>query len=190
MLTEIAGVAAGILAITDFFLYSVSIIRHKTTPNRATWLIFTFVSLLILSSYYSVGARETIWVPLAYTIGPLVIFILSIKYGEGGWTFFDKMCLLGAFTSVFIWWQTGSALTALLINILVDLFGIMPTIKKSYLNPISEDKFPWFITLISCILNIFAIRVWNFDVWIYPVYMLVTNGAVVYLLYFPKQRKL
>ena len=188
--TEIAGIIAGVLSILDFFLYSISIVRHKTTPNRATWLIFSLVGLLIFSSYYSLGARETIWVALGYAIGPFVIFLLSIKFGTGGWSSFDKLCLLGASTSLVLWWLFNSALIALLINILIDFFGILPTIKKSYLDPTSEEGLPWFITFISCVLNIFAIQVWKFEIWIYPVYMLITNGAIVFILYFFKYKNI
>ena len=188
-LAEIAGIIAGGLALIDFVLYDISIIRGKTRPNRATWFILSIVGIIIFSSYYSLGARDTLWMPLAYTIGPVVAFILSIKMGEGGWTTFDKVCLLGAGVSIILWWQTGSALVALLTNIVIDMFGLLPTVKKSYLNPASEEFFPWFVTVIACIFNIFAIQAWEFNVWVYPIYMLLINGVIAWLLYYPRFRR-
>ncbi len=137
---EIAGIFAGITSFLAFFLYYVSILRRKTSPNRATWLILTVVGALIASSYYEIGARETIWVAISYVLGPFIAFLLSIKYGEGGWTRFDKFCLAGAIISLIFWWLSGLALITLLINIFIDFLGILPTIKKSYLNPKSGLK--------------------------------------------------
>ncbi len=51
------------------------------------------------AGYYGVGGRETMWVPLSFIAGPLLVWILSIWYGEGGWTKFDRWCLAGAFVS-------------------------------------------------------------------------------------------
>ena len=188
-ITEVLGVTAGILTFFDFLLYSISIIKGKTTPNRATWFILTIVGTVIFSSYYALGARATIWVALGYAVGPFIIFLLSIKLGEGGWSYLDKICLTGALISLIIWWQSGSALIALIMNIIIDFFGVIPTIKKSYSNPSSEEGFPWLLTFVTCILNIFAIETWKFNIWIYPVYMFITNGVIASLLYFPKYRK-
>ena len=181
---QVVGLIAGVLSIVDFVLYDISIIRRRTTPNRATWFILTVIGILIFSSSYSLGARETLWVALGYILGPFFTSLLSIKFGEGGWTKFDKFCLFGAALSGFLWWQTGSALVALLSSIIIDIFGLLPTIKKSYFRPDSEEFFPWFVTVLACVLNVFAIQQWKFDIWIYPIYMLVINGLIAYLLYF------
>lgn len=181
-LFQIIGISAGTISFLSFFLYYVSIFKKKTIPNRATWFILTIVGILIFSSYYSVGARETIWVPFSFILGPLIVFILSLKYGEGGWTKFDILCISGTGLSLIFWYLSGSALITLLINILIDLFGILPTIKKSYLRPWSEDSLAWFLTLISSILNLFAISVWSFEIWIYPMYMVIINGLITVLL--------
>jgi hypothetical protein len=180
---EVAGIAAGIIAFFSTTSYWISILKRKTVPNRATWFILTVVSVIILVSYYSLGARETIWEPIAFAMCYLVTFLLSIKYGEGGWSTFDKWCLSGAGASIVLWWISGSALVALLFNILIDFFGMLPTIKKSHSDPLSEETFPWLLTSVANFLNVLAISKWNFEIWSYPVYMLVINGIVLFFLY-------
>lgn len=186
---QVIGVFAGALSFLAFVLYYVSIVRKKTTPNISTWFILTIVGVLIFSSYYTLGARNTSWVALSYILGPFIAFLLAIKYGERGWTSFDKWCLFGSVVSVFFWILTGSAIFALLINILIDFLGILPTVKKSYERPVSEEGFPWLVTFVSSILNILAISNWSFDIWIYPIYMIGINGVITFLLYFPNLRK-
>lgn len=181
----IVGITAGILSFASFVLYYISILRKKTTPNRATWFILTIVGILIYSSYYTLGARDTSWVALSYILGPFIAFVLSIKYGEGGWTTFDRWCLFGSGISLIFWFLSGYSLAILLINILIDLLGILPTVKKSYERPGSEESLPWFFTFISSILNVIAIETWDFNIWIYPIYMILINGMIATLLYFP-----
>ncbi len=185
-ITGVSGMLAGWVSFFAFVLYYISIIRGETTPNRATWFILTIVGALIASSYYSIGAKETLWVAISYVIGPLITFILSIKYGEGGWTIFDKVCLFLSSISVILWIISGSALSALLINIFIDFLGILPTIKKSYLRFNSEGLTPWVVTFFASVLNIIAIREWNFSIYIYPIYMMIFNSLIMMLLLIPR----
>lgn len=187
---EFIGISAGIISFLSYGFYYVSIFRKKTQPSQATWLILTFVSLLILISYYTGGARDTIWVPASYVVGAFITYFLSLKYGQKGWSDLDKWCLFFAAISLVIWWLSGSALLTLLINIFIDFLGMTPTIVKSYYNPNSEEKFPWTLTFIANVLNIMAINEWQFSIWIYPIYMVIINGLLLLILYtrFSKSR--
>jgi len=177
------GQIAGGVSFFAFILYYISIIQGRSRPNRATWIILTVVGVLIAASYYASGARSTMWVAIAYTIGPFIAALLAFKYGEGGTTRLDIFCLLGCAVSVLFWVFTNNALTTLLINIVIDFFGILPTLKKSYIDPLSEDKIAWSTTVFSSALNIFAINTWVFSIAIYPVYMLAVNGLVTLFLF-------
>ena len=183
------GILAGTLSGIAYLLYIIRTIKGPTKPNRATWWILTLVGLIILASYYREGARETIWVPLAYVVGPLVIAFLSLRYGEGGWEGLDKWCLVGALCGAGLWAISGSALTALLVNIGVDFLGIIPTIKKAYLRPAGEDKTAWALEAIACWLNLGAIKIWTFSIWVYPVYLAVANGLIALLLIYGQYKK-
>lgn len=177
------GQIAGGISFLAYVLYYISILQGRSRPNRATWIILTVVGVLIAASYYESGARSTIWVPLAYTVGPFIAALLAFKYGEGGTTRFDIACLLGCALSVGIWMLTNSPLFALLINILIDFFGILPTLKKAYLDPTSEDKWAWLVTTFSNALNFFAIQAWIFSIVVYPVYMIAVNGLVTIFIF-------
>lgn len=170
---EFMGIIAGVLSFSAYFLYITTTIFGKTKPNRATWWILTLIGLMIASSYYAIGARATIWVAISYVLGPLIIAILSIKYGEGKkLETLDKWCLGVAIISAFVWYLTKSAIFAFCINIFLDFIGLIPTIKKSYLRPEGEDRIAWTIESLAGALNIFAIERWIFSIAFYPVYLL------------------
>ncbi len=192
-LSSILGITAGVLSAIGWIIYNVDILRKKTRPNRSTWSILTFLGILIFFSYYDSGARDTIWVTLAYVLGPLLTALLSIfYYGEGGWTPFDKKCLLFVGISFMIWlafrvYFPQIALPILIISLGIDFVGLLPTIKKSWENPRFENPPAWFLESLSSFINLFAITTWSvtiesFSIWIYPVYLFIINSVITTIL--------
>jgi len=181
------GIAAAVIAIAAYIPYLTSIFRGKTRPNRATWLIWAVLGAIICASYWSVGARNTFWFTLP--VGTVIVAFLSIRYGTGGWTPFDKVCLLGAGSALLLWWMSGIPFTALIIGILVDIIGYLPTMKKIWHDQGSEDRLTWAMFFIGSILNVFALETWTFEIAILPLYVVVFNAMVLGLLVFPRQRK-
>lgn len=179
---EIVGGMAGILSFFAYVLYYISILQGKSRPSRTTWIILTVVGCLIVASYYAEGARSTIWIPVAYTIGPLIAAVLSIKYGEGGTTKLDLFCFLVCILSIFLWIWSSNPFYTLMINIGVDAIGMIPTLVKSFIDPLSEDLLAWWTTLVANGLNVVALDSWDFSIAFYPLYMVVINGFVAVFL--------
>jgi len=177
------GIVAGIIAFIAYIIYVVAILKRQSRPNRATWFIWTFVGLILAVSYYFSGAKNTIWVPFIEFIGPLIIAVLSIKYGEGGLKDkTDLICLIGAIISLALWFIFDSPVIALVTNLVIDAFALIPTIKKSYLRPQGEDFWAWFGTGTADTINIFAIEKFTFGVMVYPIYMFVLDLIIIILL--------
>ncbi len=182
------GVIAGIIAFLAYIVYVVSIFRGKSKPNRATWWIWAFMGLILALSYKFSGASNTVWVPYVEFLGPLSIAILSIKYGEGGLTDkTDLLCLFGAVISVILWIIFDSPVVALVTNLAIDSFAIVPTIKKSYLRPEGEDFWAWFGTGLADSLNMFAVERFSFAILLYPIYMLVSDLIIIFILLLKKK---
>lgn len=184
----VLGLIAGIIAFLAYIIYVISILRGKTKPNRATWWIWAFMGLVVGLSYYASGAQNTIWVPFVEFIGPLSIALLSIKYGEGGLdNKTDLICLFGAILSVILWIIFDNPVIALVSSLVVDSFAIVPTIKKSYLRPEGEDFWAWFGTGIADSLNMFAVEKFIFAILVYPIYMLVSDLIIIFVLLLRKK---
>jgi len=184
------GIVAGLLSFSAYFLYITSMLRGQCKPNRMTWITLTTIGIGIAVSYYVTGARQTMWVALTYVAGPLVISLLSFKYGEGGWGKLEKLCLFGVLVSLLLWWIFKSALVALIVNLLVDFFALVPTIAKSISWPKGEDRKAWAIETTADIINLFALEQWTFSLAIYPVYLVIINGFIVTLLFWPRKNRI
>ncbi len=146
------------------------------------------MGLVMALSYHFSGAENTIWVPYVEFLGPLSIAILSIKYGEGSLEDkTDLLCLFGAFASVLLWIIFNNPVIALVTNLAIDSFAIIPTIKKSYLRPEGEDFWAWFGTGLADSLNMFAVERFTFAILVYPIYMLVSDLIIILILLFKKR---
>jgi hypothetical protein len=184
----ILGITAGVIAFLAYSVYVISIFRGKTKPNRATWWIWAFMGFVLALSYKLSGADNTVWVPYVEFLGPFSIAILSIKYGEGGLEDkTDLMCLFGAIISIILWIIFKNPVVALVTNLLVDSFAVIPTIKKSYLRPEGEDFWAWFGTGIADTMNVFAVEKFTFAILIYPIYMFVSDFIIILILLFRKK---
>src|SRR3989338_6481567 len=185
-ITYIFGVVAGIISFGAYIVYIISILKGETKPSRATWWILTIVGSVTGISYYFSGAVDTIWVPVADVFGIFIVAILSIKYGEGGLNPFDITCFFVSMTGLVLWYIFKSPVIALILNLSMDFVGMLPTIKKSYLEPTGESGFSWLLTFIGNVLNFGAIGSATFGLLIYPIYMSITSGSVATLFIFQR----
>lgn len=185
---SILGMIAGLIALLAYIVYVISIFRGKSKPNRATWWIWAFMGLVLALSYKFSGANNTVWVPYIEFLGPFSIALLSIKYGEGGLkNKTDLICLFGAIISIVLWIIFNNPVIALVTNLVVDSFAIVPTIKKSYLRPEGEDFWAWFGTGLADTLNMFAVERFTFAVLLYPIYMLISDLIIIFILLLKKK---
>lgn len=180
------GILAGLVTLAAYIPYIQGTLSGKTRPNRASWLIWAALAIIIAASYRLSGGIDSGWVPIGNVAGTIIIALLSIRHGQGGFTRFDLGCLVGAAAGLVAWALTDMPLFALLIASVVDLLGYLPTVRKAYHEPWSEDHRAWVIFLIGYAINIFAISEWNLAIASYPVYQLLCCGVVVWLLLFHK----
>ncbi|MBI5224142.1 hypothetical protein HY990_07015 [Candidatus Micrarchaeota archaeon] len=183
------SILSALIYLLAFVRYIYATFKSGTRPNRATWFIWLVLGFVLLVSSYATGARETLPLLIVNQLGFVAIFFISLRSGEGGWTNFDKFCLIGAAMALLCWFFSGSAIYALLIGILIDLFGALPTFKKAYLDPKHEDTITWILFLLGNSVNLLAIPSWTLELSIYPVYMVsVCVVTLLMILFSPNSR--
>lgn len=180
------GVIAGVLTIFCFTPYITTIFQGKTRPNRATWWIWATNGAILCSSSYASGASNTLWILISSVTAQFVIALIALKYGEGGWTRFDRTCLIGAISSLMLWKLFSSPILAILCTVIVDFFGALPTIRKSYLEPAKEDLLTWSLYTLASLLNLFAVEKFSFAIFFPAIYVFVINSTIFLLVLRPK----
>lgn len=173
------GIGAGVLAMISYIPYITSILRHKTKPNRAAFLIWSVTSTITLAGYIGSGARTSIFIGIAYAIFETSVFLLSLKYGKGGLTKLDVSVLIIAALGVILWAYTDNPRLALYSGIVSEALGYIPIAVKSYQHPDSEDKTAWVIGTVAAALNLLALTSLKPEMLLYPLYILVCDAFIV-----------
>lgn len=179
---EVAGIVAGIISLAGFIPYVWDILAGRTVPSWSTWLIWTIVGAMLCATYWGSGARETLWVAVSYVAGPLLVFMLSLRFGTGGTSRLDMICFVLAGVSALLWAVTRKPLLSLALNIGIDLIGAVPTIRKARVAPESESLPAWSLFLAAATLNLVSVQEWAPGPLSYPLYLFAVSATMMALL--------
>ena len=186
----LAGLCAAALGSAAFLPYIRDTIWHHTRPLRATWLIWSVLSSISFVTNLSEGATTSLAFLASQTGFTLLIFVLSLRYGLGG--FLEKgdgQILLLATFGLLLWALTDSAIYALMMSIMVSALGGMATISKVYHYPDSESTTCWAMSIVAAILGILSVGSLDPVLLAYPVYLLVLYGSILAAILLAKARK-
>lgn len=181
-LKAILGLTAAVVSIFCYIPYIITTIKGTTRPNIATWSTWMILSIVVTASSFAAGAFNTLWVPLCGILGQGTIAFLAIQRGKGNWSNFDITCLFFVGLGLAFWWHFNSPMIALTMTLTVDLVGVLPTFKKSYQEPESENLLTWVLYLLSSILLILSVESWTWALGLFPIYLFTVNSIIVLLL--------
>jgi hypothetical protein len=69
----------------------------------------------------------------------------------------------------------------LLINVVIDSTGAIPTIVKTYHEPETEDFTAWLIFFAANTIQLFAVSSWDLSI-VYLIYLFLLAGSIVALI--------
>ena len=183
IIAPVLGILSGIVALLAYPPYIRDMLKGITKPERVSWLIWSVLSVIALTSQIAAGAQWSIIMTLAQTIGVVTVFLLSFKYGYGSLKRRDIISLITAGVGLIGWLVTGQSFVALLFVIIVDFAGAWLTVYKAYKDPESETLVTWQLDTVSGMLGLLAVGSINFTLMLYPAYLLIANGSVVGAIY-------
>ncbi|HVT74901.1 MAG TPA: hypothetical protein VHD69_00560 [Candidatus Paceibacterota bacterium] len=174
------GVIGGVCSLAGYVPYARTILKGKSVPKRASWLVWTLSNILIVMSYWALGARSTIWVPIAYFLGSLAITLLSFKYGRQAWGKFEGLAFVVVMISSIRWFRFDTPLIALALNMTIGFIGYIPVIARLYKDPMTPEELDlegWTLFFLGSAFNLAAISSWTFVIALLPVSLFIMNGA-------------
>jgi hypothetical protein len=158
--------------------YFLDILRKKTKPQRATWLIFTVLGLIAFISQLQLGATWSLVFLGLDTLGSLSVLILAIPYGVGGFNLLDRYAMGVATAGVLVAILAGKPIIALLGVMAADLAGAVPTIRKAYLAPESETTLSWLLVGTAAALGAFTVGKMDLSLLLFPIYLTLIQYAI------------
>lgn len=181
----VAGILGAVIGNAAFLPYLWDIFRRKTKPHAYTWLIWCLTQgTAVAGMWYGGGGLGA----LGLTIGVFfvgIVFLLSLKYGTRNITRSDTVILIAAIAAVLVWWQLDNPFLAIAMVTTIDVFGFIPTWRKSIAEPWSETVWSWTLFAIGNGFAIAGLLEYNWLTLTYIVAITISNiGVALICLYF------
>ncbi len=134
-----SGVAT-ILTIVSFVPYIVDIWRNQTKPHVLSWTIWAMTTCVVGVAQWVAGAGWGAWPTLisgGITVG--VAGLAAYRVDQVTITRWDWVLFGIALGMVPLWGLTHTPIWSVIVLTLVDVLGFIPTIRKSWHDPYSEN---------------------------------------------------
>jgi hypothetical protein len=177
----ILGTIAAVLVVAGYVTYFKEVIFGGTKPHAFTWLIWGILNAVTFFAATSKGAGAGAW-PIGASAGlNFIIFGISLSKGEKRISRFDTACLIAAFLGIAVWAITANPLWSVIIVIIVDQVGFIPTFTKAYRRPSEESVTIFILSCVSALVSLFAISTINLVTILYPVTFFISDALFVFV---------
>lgn len=179
-LTGILGLASAILSVAALVPYLLDVVRGRTQPKRASWLIWSIISAISFASLVYEGATDSLWFVGAQASGTATVFFLSVGMGRGEYLSRTDMGVLAcAAVGIVLWLSTENAAWSLAMNIAVSSLGGSVTVAKAYRRPASETMSTWLLLATAAALSVASVGSLDWVLLAYPLYLFALYTAIV-----------
>ncbi|HUQ84923.1 MAG TPA: hypothetical protein VM077_01240 [Candidatus Limnocylindrales bacterium] len=180
---EIFLYSSSIFFALAYISYIISILRGRTKPHRTTRFVVLVVANITTLSLIAQDSSVAIWIASIATIFSWIVFLLSLKYGIGGWSKTDIACLIIALLGIYVWKITNNPQLAFFASIIADFIGMLPAFIRTYRHPRTEGIGFYAIDAVGAGLNLLAISAWLPQEYIYPLYYLFLDACMLTLIF-------
>lgn len=160
-------------------------IQGRTQPNRTTWLLWALAPMIATAASLSDGAG---WVALPIFISgfcPLLVFLGTFVNKGAYWktTAFDYVCGGFSLVAMALWQITQNADWAIFFAILSDGLAALPTVKKSWTHPWSENAPAYFAAAVNAVSSFLVVSDFRFSHVGFPIYLTVLLVGLPVVIY-------
>jgi hypothetical protein len=184
-------VFSALFSIAAYFPYVKAILESRGTsdpvrPNRASWFVWWLIDITMVASLSVAGSFSAVPMFVAFVIGSSVVLALSVKNGEGGFTRLDLGCVTVALVGIVLWQMLGNPEAAIAASVVAALAGTLPTIRKAWRKPASEDITTWVLFAVGSGLNCIVIPESTFAAAAAPIAVFTAQMSIVVSIIAPR----
>ena len=172
---------SSLIALISPIIYARAIFFFFSKPHRTTRLVLLTITLLSTFALFAQHDTVAIWLAGVSALQAIFIFILSLKYGMGGYSITDGLCLVVAIIGILFWQITQNPTVGLYFAILADFTGMVPSLIKTYKMPHTEIYMFFLLDVFAGFFNLLAVKQWTASEVSFPLYIMLINLAMVVL---------
>jgi hypothetical protein len=174
---------ASLLAVFGNIPYIRSILKKKINPHPFTWFLWSIVSLVTFFGALSKGAglgAIPIFVSEIFTV---IIFLLSLRNGFKNIVRQDIYFLVIALLGLIPWYFTSDPTISVVTVVCIDFIAFIPTLRKTWANPKSENPILFGSNLLRHILILFSLDNYNLATTFHSIVMILASTLMLSAIY-------
>ena len=184
---QILGAMAVIVGLLGYMYYIIGILKGEIKPHAFTWFVWGTLTSIAFFAQITDGAGPGAWVT---GITALMSFVfMFIGLGASSRIYIvrsDWYLLIATLISIPIWYFSGDPLFAVILITIIDAVAFAPTFRKAYFHPETENTNTYALSGIKFIFAIFALENITIVTALYPLSLVVANGAFVAMMLWRK----
>jgi hypothetical protein len=157
-------------------------LRGRYAPSvfsRIVWLLLSVNSFAAVVA--SGGSSASILLAGLLLTGNLMMCVISLKKGSRTFGRIEIVCLLLLFISGVLWLVIDVPLINLGLSLGGHLLGGIPTYRRVWLEPKSEDTTYWSLFFMASVLSVVASGQSSLHAIIFPLYFTLFDGSIFLL---------
>ncbi|WP_198587298.1 hypothetical protein [Glycomyces xiaoerkulensis] len=154
--------------------YAHATLTGRAYPNRVTWVLWAAAPLIGFFAQLDEGVGLTSVQTLAAGVNPLIVVAASFisRHGAVRITGFDLVCGAISVAALAVWLGLGQAPLAVLFAALADGSGGVPTLRKAWRDPHSENAFFYGLVVVAATITLLTVDDWRPASWMFAGYLL------------------
>jgi len=179
VIKEILVVIASLLALVGNIPYLIDVVKEKVKPHPYTWFVWSIVSCVVFFGQVAKGAGIGAIPTAVSEIFTLIIFLFSLKYGFKNPPKIDRYFLYAAILGLIPWIITKDPTLSVVTVVSIDLIAFIPTLRKTYCHPKSEDSLLYGSNVLRHSLILGTLGAYNLATMLHSISMIITNSIMV-----------
>lgn len=188
MLKDILTILTIALGIVAYIPYLKDLIFGNTKPHIYSWLVWTILNITLFSIQFNNGAGPISFIYLITGVICTVIMLFGIGDGIRNITKLDGLFLVLSLVSLGLWVIAKEPLISSILISIVNIMALIPTIRKSWINPFEETLSTYILSTIRTILTVYLFETYSLITLLSPlVGIIITTMFIIMLIVRRKQ---
>ncbi|GAA1085897.1 hypothetical protein [Pseudonocardia alni] len=161
--------------------YAIAMLTGTARPNLVTWVLWAVAPLIGFFAQLSAGVGLAAVLTLAAGLGPLLVVVSALVTGHPRSTIgpFDIVCAVIAVAALVVWIGFDAAATAVVFAVGADATAALPTIRKAWSDPDSENLLFYVLVGLGATITLLTLDSWAPSDWAFAVYILALSLVLV-----------
>ena len=161
--------------------YSLSTVRGRVRPNLVTWSMWAAAPLIGFFAQLDSGVGLPAVPTLAAGVGPLTVVATGLitRHNLARLGLSDLLCAVISVITLAFWLGLKNAPLAVFLAVMADATAALPTIRKAWREPDSENLLFYVLVGVGATLTLLTITTWEPTSWAFAAYMLALSVLLV-----------